>query len=97
MIQVWYFSGIRLDMAFPDTEFAYSALEVDEKGVQLTVTNVGERDGAEVVQLYVGFPDSVVFRPQKELKGFQKVFLKAGGKVKGCIFHLTIKLFATGM
>ena len=60
------------------TEFAYSALEVDEKGVQLTVTNVGERDGAEVVQLYVGFPDSVVFRPQKELKGFQKVFLKAG-------------------
>ena len=60
------------------TEFAYSALEVDEKGVQLTVTNVGERDGAEVVQLYVGFPDSVVFHPQKELKGFQKVFLKAG-------------------
>lgn len=60
------------------TEFAYSALEVDEKEVQLTVTNVGERDGAEVVQLYVGFPDSVVFRPQKELKGFQKVFLKAG-------------------
>ncbi len=60
------------------TEFAYSALEVDEKGVQLTVTNVGERDGAEVVQLYVGFPDSVVFRPQKELKGFQKVFLKVG-------------------
>lgn len=60
------------------TEFAYSALEVDEKGVQLTVTNVGERDGAEVVQLYVGFPDSVVFRPQKELKGFQKIFLKAG-------------------
>lgn len=60
------------------TEFAYSALEEDEKGVQLTVTNVGERDGAEVVQLYVGFPDSVVFRPQKELKGFQKVFLKAG-------------------
>ena len=60
------------------TEFAYLALEVDEKGVQLTVTNVGERDGAEVVQLYVGFPDSVVFRPQKELKGFQKVFLKAG-------------------
>lgn len=59
------------------TEFAYSALKVDEKGVQLTVTNVGERDGAEVVQLYVGFPDSVVFRPQKELKGFQKVFLKA--------------------
>ena len=62
MIQVWYFSGIRLDMAFP-TEFAYSALEVDEKGVQLTVTNVGERDGAEVVQLLYRLSDSVVFRP----------------------------------
>lgn len=35
-------------------------------------------DGAEVTQLYVGLPDSAVFRPYKELKGFQKVFLKMG-------------------
>ncbi len=62
------------DMAFPIQSLPILLLEEDEKGVQLTVTNVGERDGAEVVQLYVGFPDSVVFRPQKELKGFQKVF-----------------------
>lgn len=60
------------------TEFAYSALKADENGVHFTVTNVGERDGAEVAQLYIGLPDSAVFRPGKELKGFQKVFLKAG-------------------
>ena len=60
------------------TEFAYSALKADENGVQFTVTNVGERDGAEVAQFYIGLPDSAVFRPGKELKGFQKVFLKAG-------------------
>jgi beta-glucosidase len=39
---------------------------------------VGERDGAEVVQLYVACDDSKIYRPEKELKGFTKVFLKAG-------------------
>ena len=60
------------------TEFAYADLEVDKNGVQFTVTNTGKRDGAEVAQLYIGLPDAVVFRPDKELKGFQKVLLKAG-------------------
>ena len=78
------------------TEFAYSALKADENGVQFTVTNVGERDGAEVAQFYIGLPDSAVFRPGKELKGFQKVFLKAE-RAKQCIFHLMIKLSVTGM
>lgn len=60
------------------TEFTYSGLKVDQEGVRFTITNTGKRDGAETAQLYIGFPDSAVFRPQKELKGFQKVFLKAG-------------------
>lgn len=60
------------------TDFTYSNLETDEHGVRFTITNSGNRDGAEVAQLYIGLPDSRVFRPQKELKGFRKVFLKAG-------------------
>lgn len=60
------------------TEFTYSDLKTDSKGVSLTITNSGNIDGAEVVQLYVGLPNAIVFRPEKELKGFSKVFLKAG-------------------
>ena len=60
------------------TTFAYSNIEVDQNGVSVTVTNAGERDGAEVVQLYVSCKNSGVYRPQKELKGFAKVFLAAG-------------------
>ena len=60
------------------TEFAYSNLQVDKGGVTVTVTNTGAVDGAEVVQMYVGMDNAIVFRPAKELKGFKKVFLKAG-------------------
>ena len=42
------------------------------------VTNTGKREGAEVVQLYIRDVVSSVTRPVKELKGFQKVFLKPG-------------------
>lgn len=60
------------------TEFAYSDLKADRDGVEFTVKNTGKMDGAEVAQLYVGLPDAKVFRPEKELKGFRKIFLKAG-------------------
>ena len=60
------------------TNFAYSDIKVDDKSVSVTVTNTGERDGAEVVQLYVSCENSKIYRPEKELKGFKKVFLKAG-------------------
>lgn len=60
------------------TTFEYSELKVDETGIKVTVTNTGSYDGAEVVQLYVGLPNAIVFRPEKELKGFAKVFLKKG-------------------
>lgn len=60
------------------TEFTYSGIAVDEKGVHFTITNIGKYDGAEVAQLYIGMRDSKIFRADKELKGFKKVFLKAG-------------------
>lgn len=60
------------------TTFAYSELKVTEEGVSFVLTNTGDQDGAEVAQLYIGKPDAKVFRPARELKGFAKVFLKAG-------------------
>ena len=64
------------------TQFEYSGLEVDDTGVSFTVTNTGKTDGAEVAQLYVGMKDAKVYRPEKELKGFAKVYLKAGESSK---------------
>ena len=60
------------------TRFEYSDLSVDESGAEFILTNSGQMDGAETAQLYVGKKDAKVFRPEKELKGFQKVFMKAG-------------------
>lgn len=60
------------------TTFDYSDLRVNDEGVTFKVTNSGKCDGAEVAQLYVGMKGGKVFRPAKELKGFAKVFLKAG-------------------
>ena len=60
------------------TEFSYSDLKISKNGVKVIIQNTGKYDGEEVVQLYVGLPDAVVFRPEKELKGFKKVFIKAG-------------------
>ena len=68
------------------TSFAYSdirlsAPELTEKGeltAEVTVTNTGKRDGTEVVQLYIRDQVGSITRPVKELKGFEKIFLKAG-------------------
>lgn len=60
------------------TTFEYSSPTVDDQGIRFTITNTGERDGAEVAQLYVQAPKGHIFRPEKELKGFAKVFLHAG-------------------
>ena len=60
------------------TTFAYSDLKVNADKVTFTLTNTGSCAGAEIAQLYVAKPDATVFRPAKELKGFTKVFLKAG-------------------
>lgn len=60
------------------TTFEYSDLKVTDKEAAFTLKNTGSMDGAEVVQLYVGKADAKIFRPARELKGFRKVFLKAG-------------------
>ena len=60
------------------TTFAYSDLKVNADKVTFTLANTGSVAGAEIAQLYVAKPDAAVFRPAKELKGFAKVFLKAG-------------------
>lgn len=56
--------------------------DTDSIVVSFVLTNTGKRAGAEVVQLYVGDPECSVARPVKELKGFQKIFLKAGERRK---------------
>ncbi len=60
------------------TDFDYSNLKVTESGATFTIKNIGTVDGAEVAQLYVSKSSDVIFRPKRELKGFVKVFLKAG-------------------
>ena len=60
------------------TTFAYSDVKATPQGVSLTVTNTGDREGAEIVQVYVAKPDAKIFRPAQELKGFTKVQLAAG-------------------
>lgn len=65
------------------TSFEYSDIDVKEcedgnVTVEFTVKNTGKRDGAEVAQVYVHDEEASVLRPEKELKGFEKVFLKAG-------------------
>ena len=79
-----YFEKAEVKPAFPFgfglsyTTFEYKNLKVDEKGVSFEITNTGNVDGKEISQLYVGLQGSEVIRPVKELKGFAKVFLKAG-------------------
>ena len=60
------------------TTFLYSDIRAEKDRVTFTIANAGVRDGAEVAQVYVSCKDGNVFRPKKELKGFAKVFLKAG-------------------
>lgn len=75
------------------TRFQYSDLEVADRTAAVTVTNVGERPGGEVVQLYIGAPQDGLHRPVRELKGFQKVFLQPGEGVR-VSFDLTERSFA---
>lgn len=81
---------------FEYSDIRVSAYEIDGKKpftVEATITNVGDRDGAEIVQLYIEPVNPSVIRPVKELKGFEKVFLKAG-ESKRVIFRLDKSAFA---
>lgn len=79
-----YYDKVNAPVAYPFgfglsyTSFAYSDLEITGSGVSFRVSNTGTNDGIEVAQLYVGCKNSQIYRPGKELKGFQKVCLKAG-------------------
>ena len=59
------------------TTFTYMRLRASATAVTVDVQNTGKVDGAEVAQLYLGFPASAG-EPPKQLKGFEKVQLKAG-------------------
>lgn len=71
------------------TEFSYSGVTLssgeltpgEEITARVTVTNTGDRDGKEVVQMYIRDVVGSITRPVRELKGFEKIFLKAGESV----------------
>ena len=79
-----YYQTTGVPVAFPFghglsyTQFAYSDLHADAHSAALTVTNTGDRAGAEIVQLYVAKPNAEIFRPAQELKAFAEVQLAAG-------------------
>ena len=83
------------------TNFEYSDLKVSKKAfkdldgveVSVTVKNTGSVEGKEIVQLYVSDKTGVEVRPEKELKGFEKVSLKAG-ESKTVTFKLDKRSFA---
>ena len=102
-----YYDKAQKDVLFPFgyglsyTTFEYSNLNVsadsikdtDTLKVSFTLKNTGDVDGAEVAQVYVADKESTIFRPVKELKGFKKVFLKAGEE-KTVEFELDKRAFA---
>ena len=87
-----YYDSAKKDVRFPFgfglsyTTFEYSDLKLsadsikdsDTLTVSFKIKNTGAVDGAEAAQLYVSDVESTIYRPVKELKGFKKVFLKAG-------------------
>lgn len=83
------------------TTFEYTGVTVDKKSIQdsetvdvyVSVKNAGTRAGKEIVQLYVKDCESVVNRPEKELKGFIKVALQPGEE-KTVTFTLDRRAFA---
>lgn len=87
-----YYDTAKKDVRYPFgyglsyTSFEYSDLKLSKKSVKDTdtvtvsfkVKNTGDAAGAEIAQLYVRDVRSTAFRPEKELKGFKKVFLAPG-------------------
>lgn len=79
-----YYQTAKKPVAFPFgyglsyTQFEYSDITLTQDGVSFTVKNTGGCAGAEVAQLYIGKPDSVLPNPLRQLKGFARVALAAG-------------------
>ena len=83
------------------TTFEYSGLYIDKTdmdendtlSVSFRVKNTGSVAGFETAQLYVGDPESTIFRPVKELKGFKKIWLEPGEE-KAITITLNKRAFA---
>lgn len=64
------------------TKFKYSNLKIDTtaEGVDVSfkVSNTGKRDGDEVAQVYVKYPDTGTYMPVKQLRGFERISLNRG-------------------
>ena len=83
------------------TTFKYGKATTDRKEytvadtatLTFTLTNTGEREGAEIAQVYISQPKASVMRPVKELKGFTKVKLQAG-ETKTVKIQLPVKEWA---
>lgn len=79
-----YYSTADVPVRFPFgfglsyTTFSYADLKVTSKGATFTITNTGDKVGAEVPQLYVTLENEDALRPHLELKGFTKVKLEPG-------------------
>lgn len=87
-----YYDTAKKDVLFPFgfglsyTSFEYSDIKLSKSSIKdsesvkvsFKIKNIGKVDGAEVAQLYVKDDESTIFRPEKELRAFKKVFLKAG-------------------
>jgi beta-glucosidase len=83
------------------TTFEYSNMQFERNNiasnqsvkVNCTITNTGDRDGDEVVQLYIRDLLSTISRPVMELKGFERIQLKKG-KSKQVTFTITPEMLA---
>ena len=79
-----YYDTADINVLFPFgyglsyTTFEYSGIKVNNNEVEFNLTNTGNVAGMEVAQLYVGCKSKEIFRANKELKGFKKVFLEPG-------------------
>jgi beta-glucosidase len=86
-----YFTTADRDVAFPFgfglsyTEFSYSDLTVDADQVRVRITNSGQVEGAEIVQLYVHRVSPGAYRPTRELKGFARVEVRPGESAEAVI------------
>ncbi|WP_300703340.1 beta-glucosidase BglX [Bacteroides sp.] len=84
-------------LSYTSFQFSDVALSTPTMGLDgsvtatVTVTNTGKRDGAEVVQLYIRDLVGSITRPVKELKGFEKIWVKAG-ESKTVSFKITPEL-----
>lgn len=102
-----YYDKANKDVLFPFgyglsyTTFEYSDIKLsadsikdsDTVTVSFKLKNTGDVDGAEIAQVYVADKESTIYRPVKELRGFKKVFLKAGEE-KEVYVELSKRAFA---